>query len=67
MCAFLRFNDVLKSRNFRELSFSFGIVALCQKRKFTETRLNRRFSLKADNPAKTKAELSKISRLQYIV
>lgn len=24
-------------------------------------------SLKADNPAKTKAELSKISRLQYIV
>jgi len=28
---------------------------------------NTRNSLKADNPAKTKAELSKISRLQYIV
>ncbi len=30
MCAFLRFNDVLKSRNFRELSFSFGRIVCFQ-------------------------------------
>ncbi len=30
MCAFLRLNDVLKSRNFRELSFSFGRIVCFQ-------------------------------------
>ena len=55
------------SENARWVNLSSALSELQTTKRLICSKTNAGNSLKADNPAKTKAELSKISRLQYIV